>query len=83
MDEQDQSEEAHNGMEPEARRYLKKVLNSIFVGMFWLIAVMFFGIFLYAAFPVHGRIDGINIAFYIFFLVSLAGLVWYYYRMWK
>jgi hypothetical protein len=83
MDEQDQSEEAHNGMEPGARRYLKKVLSSIFVGMFWLIAIMFFGIFLAGAFPIGGRFDGVNVAFYLFFLISLAGLVWFYYRTWR
>ncbi|RYZ20281.1 MAG: hypothetical protein EOO16_17200 [Chitinophagaceae bacterium] len=71
------------GMEYETRRYLKKVLNTLFVGLFWLIAQFVFGIFFAGAFPIGGRVDAVNIIYYCFFALSLAGLIWYFYRTWR
>jgi hypothetical protein len=83
MDEWNEAEHGHMGMDPRMRRHLKKVLNSLFVGLFWLIAVMFFGIFLDAAFPIGGHVDAVNVAFYVFFVGSLAWIIRFYYRTWK
>ncbi|RYY41465.1 MAG: hypothetical protein EOO08_01610 [Chitinophagaceae bacterium] len=76
-------DEFDRGMEPEVRRYLKKVLNTLFVGLFWMIFMAFLGLYFGWAIPFGGHVDGFNIAFYILFAVSLAGLVWYYWRIWK
>ena len=76
-------DEYDRGTEPEMQRYLKKVLNSLFVGLFWMIFMAIFGIYLEWGFPHDGVIDGINIFFYALFLLTLSGLIWYYYRLWK
>ena len=76
-------DEFERGFDPQTRRYLKQVLNTIFAGLFWLLFMAIFGLYLGWAIPFGGRFDGLNIFFYCFFLVSLAGLVWYLWRIWR
>ena len=78
MDEYEQG-----GMDPKMRQHLKKVLNTLFSGLFWMIFMALFGIALGWAIPIGGHIDVFNIIFYALFALSLSGLIWYYYRMWK
>lgn len=75
-------DEYTQGMEPEVREYLKKVISSFFVGLFWMILAMFFGLFIGFAVPVRG-IHWYNIAYYIYFFASLAWVLRYYYRLWR
>jgi hypothetical protein len=76
-------DEYDRGFDPELRRYLKRVLNSIFVGMFWILAMMFLGIYFGWAIVYGGKPDLYNLVFYMLFTASLAWLIWYYYRLWK
>ncbi|RYY65946.1 MAG: hypothetical protein EOO12_05620 [Chitinophagaceae bacterium] len=77
MDEYDRS------FDPEMRRYLKKVLRTLFLGLFWMLFMALFGLYLGWGIVYRGRVDGFNIFFYCFFALSLAGLIWYYRRLWK
>ena len=70
------------GMEPEARRYLIKVLNSLCMGLLWLALNVLGG--LYWGFGiVESRLSVPNIIFYVWFIASLALLLYYYYRAWR
>jgi NADH:ubiquinone oxidoreductase subunit 3 (subunit A) len=69
-------------MEPEVRAFLKRILQTISMGMLFLLLHMTFGIYFNWAF-FEGSIRLINIIYYIVLLASLAGLIYYYYRLWN
>jgi hypothetical protein len=69
-------------MEPEVREFLKRIVLSLSVGIFWMAINSTLGIMYDFAF-VHGSVSAGNIIFYIWFLASLALLLWYFVRLWK
>jgi hypothetical protein len=71
-----------SGMEPDVKDFLKKVAQSFFLGLLWMMLNMTIGIFLGWMF-IHDKIAAGNIIFYIFMVASLAALIWFYYRTWK
>ncbi len=71
-----------SGVEPEVRDFLKKILQSVFFGLFWMMLNMTLGIFFGWMF-VGERLNAGNICFYLFAAGSLAWLVRFYYRTWK
>jgi amino acid transporter len=75
-------DEYEPGMDPETKRYLRKVINSFMIGAFWLILLSTFGLYFGMAIIV-GSWDIYNTIFYLFFALSFAWLMRYYYRNWK
>jgi hypothetical protein len=71
-----------SGMEPEVKTFLKKIVSTIFIGIFWLILNMTFGIYFGLLF-IEDRIRIGNILFYLFLIASLVLLIRFYYRTWK
>jgi hypothetical protein len=74
-------DEYNSGMDPEVRHYFKKIINSISFGVMWLMIVVAGGLF----FDLGGLKNGVewyNIIFYVLAIVSLALLLFYYYRTW-
>ena len=71
-----------SGMEPEMKKYLRKVLNTLFAGLFWLILNATLGIYFGLAF-VEEKFRLANLIFYLWFLLSLGALIWYFYRLWR
>lgn len=69
-------------MEPEVRAFLIRIVNTIFMGLLWMLANTTLGIMYNLAFP-GDKISVWNICYYIFFLVSLFLLIRYYIRLWK
>ena len=71
-----------SGMEPEAQDFLKRIVQTVSVGMLFLLLHMTFGLYLNWGFfegsPTIGKL-----IYYIVFLASLAGLIYFYYRLWK
>jgi membrane protein DedA with SNARE-associated domain len=69
------------GMDPEVAKYFKKILNSLFAMLMWMFINITGGIYIGLAysdnFPVY-----VHILFYIWLAISLALLLWYYYRVW-
>lgn len=68
------------GWDPEVKRFFLKIINSIAIGLLWLMAALTAG--LYFGLAYHSNIVYI-ILFYVGLIVSLAFLLRYYYRMWK
>jgi len=69
-------------MEPEIRKYLFKVLNSLCYGMIWLALNVLGG--LYWGYAIVGnRLSVSNVIFFTWFVCSLVGLLYYYYRLWR
>jgi hypothetical protein len=69
-------------LEPEVKDFLKKIMQSVFVGLLWMFANMIMGIFLGWLF-INDRIKAVNIIFYIFFATSSVAMGLFYYRVWK
>jgi hypothetical protein len=71
-----------HGMEPDARKYLFKVVNSLCYGLLWLTLNVLGG--LYWGFGIiNGKLSIGNIIYYAWFLLSLAFLLSLFYRTWK
>ncbi len=71
-----------SGMEPEAQDFLKRIVQTVSVGMLFLLLHMTFGLYLNWGFFEGAPTIG-NIIYYLVFLASLAGLIYFYYRLWK
>ena len=69
-------------MEPDVKKYLRKVLNSLFYGLLWLALNVLGGLY-WEYGTIHGKLSVYNILFYIWFALSLIALLYYYYRTWK
>ncbi len=70
------------GMEPEAKKYLLKVLNSLFSGLLWLALNVLGGLY-WGYGIIERKLSIYNILFFSWFLLSLVALLYYYYRTWK
>ncbi|MFY7840528.1 MAG: hypothetical protein ACOVP7_09635 [Lacibacter sp.] len=71
-----------SGMEPETQEFLKRIVQTVSVGMLFMLLHMTFGLYLNWGFFEGSPTIG-NIIYYIVFLASLAGLIYFYYRLWK
>ena len=75
-------EYSSGGMDPEVKRYFRKIMNSFSLALLWLLSVstlgLFFGLGIY-----HQGVKWYNVVFYVFAAGSLAGLGYYFYRMWR
>jgi NADH:ubiquinone oxidoreductase subunit 3 (subunit A) len=69
-------------MEPEVRAFLKRVLKTVSAGMLFLLFHMTAGLYFNWAF-FEGSIRAGNIIYYVIFLLSLSGLIYYLWRLWK
>ena len=69
-------------MEPDVRNFLKKVLQSVFTGLLWMMVNMIAGIYFGLMF-INDKISIGNIIFYVFSMASLLLLIRFYYKIWK
>lgn len=67
------------GWDPDVKKYFVRILNSISLGLFWLMACVTAGLYFKLAWA-----NGIyTILFYIGMAVTLFLLLRYYYRAWR
>ena len=69
-------------LEPEVKVFFKRLATSVFLGLFWLMLAMTFGIFFGFLF-INERISIGNVLFYSFFLGSMFLLIRFYIKTWK
>ena len=69
-------------MDPEVKKYFLKILNSFAMGLLWLLSISTAGFYFNLAVPV-GSVQWYNLLFYFLFLLSLTGILWYYFRVWR
>lgn len=70
------------GWDPEVKKYFRKVLFSITYGLIWLMTMAWLG--LYKGYSgIRGNPSVTNILFYAFMFLTLAVLLYYYYRTWR
>jgi hypothetical protein len=70
------------GMEPDVRKYLFKVLNSLCYGLLWLALNVLGGLYWGYA-TINGKLTVGNVLFFTWFILSLAALLYSYYRIWR
>jgi FtsH-binding integral membrane protein len=70
------------GWDPDVKRYFRKILNTISVGLFWLMSAAAAGLYFGLATPgEHLRVS--NIIFYVVLLLTFGLLIRYFVRLWK
>ena len=69
------------GWDPDIKKYFVKILNSISVGLIWMMTMVTAGIYFQLAY-VGDKPPIYTIIFYVVLVVSLLLLIRYYYRMW-
>jgi hypothetical protein len=70
------------GMEPEAKKYLLKVLNSLSFGLLWLGLNVLGGLYWGYAI-IEQKLSFSNILYFAWFVLSLMALLYCYYRIWR
>ena len=70
------------GMEQETREFLIRIVNTLSFALIWLILNLTLGIYNEFAF-FEGTPGWKNIAYYIFFVVSLTALLFYLKKKWR
>ena len=70
------------GMEPEVRKYLFKVLNSLCYGLLWMALNVLGGLYWGYA-TINGKLSVGNILFFTWFILSLTALLYSFYRIWS
>ncbi len=69
-------------MEPGVKKYLLRIVNTLSLGLLWMVLNSAFGIKYDYAF-IHDRVSMGNILFYAFFVISLAAFLWWVIRVWS
>lgn len=70
------------GMEQDTREFLVRIVNTLSLALIWLILNLTLGIYNELAF-FEGSPDWKNIAYYVFFVASLAALLLYLKKKWR
>jgi hypothetical protein len=71
-----------SGMESDTKDFLKKIVQSIFLGLLWLGLNMTMGIYNGLLF-FEGAITAGNIFYYLFLVASFLALIRFYWVTWK
>ncbi|UAY51952.1 hypothetical protein [Ferruginibacter albus] len=69
-------------MEPEVKEFLLRIIQTLSMGMLWLLVNMTIGIYFNWAFY-EDKPSLANYIFYAWFLISLGLLLFYFYKKWK
>lgn len=77
-----QTDHMEQGWDPDVKRYFRKILNTISVGLFWLMSAAAAGLYFGLAVPA-GHFTIANIIFYVVLLLTFGLLIRYFFRLWK
>jgi len=69
-------------LEPEVAAFLKRIITTIFLSLFWMCISSTAGIMFGYAF-VDANIQIANIIFYVWLLISFPLLFWYIRKIWS
>jgi hypothetical protein len=68
------------GWDPEVKRFFRKIINSIAMGLLWLMSALTAGLYFGLA---HHSNPAYLLLFYTGLATSLFFLIRYYYRTWR
>jgi hypothetical protein len=75
-------DEYNSGMDPEVKRYFRKIINSFSMGLLWLLSIATAGLFFKLGIIYH-KFLWYHAVFYILLAVSFILLIMYYYKLWN
>ena len=75
-------DEYNTGMDPEVKKYFRKIMNSFSVGLIWMMTIATAGLFFRLG-EIRNGIKWYNIFFYALFLLSFLALIFYFYKVWN
>jgi hypothetical protein len=71
-----------SSMEPEVKKFLQKIVWTLFSALLWMLVNTLVGIkWGYAFFEGRNRIG--SYLFYVWLVLSILALLWIYHRLWK
>lgn len=74
-------DEYNSGMDPEVKRYFRKIANSCSILALWMLSMATMGLFFGLGLYTNG-LQWYNLVFYGIALASLGFMVYYFYRIW-
>ena len=75
-------DEYSQGIDPQVKRYFKRIINSFSVASVWLLSVSTAGLFFKLAIVRNG-IQWYNVVYYVLSLATLILLLVYLYKTWS
>ena len=75
-------DESNMGIDPEVKRYFKKIINSFSLFLLWMLAVSTAG-FYYDLASFHGHVAWYNLTFYVVSFLLLLLFLRFLYKTWK
>lgn len=69
-------------MDPEVKKYFRKIINSFFIGLLWMFVMATLGLYFQLGL-IDGKLQWYNWIFYGFTLLSLVILLRLYYKIWR
>lgn len=75
-------DEYNSGMDPELKKYFRKIVNSFSFFLIWLMMIMTAGLYFKLG-VFTNKVKWYNILYYIFVLTSFGWLLLYYKRVWS
>src|SRR5215204_6287060 len=75
-------DEYDRGMDPEVKRYFKRIINSFGIASLWLLTVSTAGLFFKLAIVKDG-IRWYNLVYYFLFLTTFILLLIYLFKTWR
>ncbi|MGX5818149.1 hypothetical protein ACWKWU_08135 [Chitinophaga lutea] len=75
-------DEPRNPFDWQLVRYFVKIIQTVFTGLFWMMFNVFFGLYLGYGDPDESTPLGLAL-FYTWFGLSLAGYLYFVWRLWR
>lgn len=75
-------EEPKDNLDWQLLQFFIKIVRTVFVGLFWMLVNIFFGLYLGFAVPEESTPLRM-LLFYTWLVLSLAAFIYYIWRMWR
>ena len=75
-------DEYNQGMDPEVRRYFRKIMATVGAGLLWIMLMVVAGLYFRLGYFVNG-LDWYNGIFYVVFFVTLILVLRFLYNVWR
>jgi hypothetical protein len=82
MDEQKDQEESKDQFDWQLMQFFTKIIRTVFIGMFWMLINIFFGLYLGFGVPEESTPIRMTI-FYGWFVLSLGAYIYFLWRVWR
>lgn len=75
-------DEYNTGMDPEVRRFFRKIMATVGAGLLWIMLMAVGGLYFRLGYFVNG-LDWYNGVFYVVFVATLVLVLRFLWRIWR